>query len=499
MRGKTFVSLSKTGYDDESGKFSLSQPFLWREIRAERVAEPLERPTLNHRPHSIMDSNSSELKITPEKMDFRAYSISWNLTKRCNLNCDHCYLDANFRGGFRTDELSTDECRRVIDQIAEVNPNAFLILTGGEPLLRPDIYDLIRHAAEKKFMVVLGTNGTLINKNNAEKIKTAGAHGVGISIDSMDASKHNTFRGVPFAWERSMEAFDVLNEVGVDFLVQMSVSDMNYREIPDVVAFAEKAGAIAFNLYFLICTGRGQGNTDISNAAYEEALKLLYEQQMNYKGRLMINSKCAPQYKRVVYENDPDSVYTRTYSGGCPAGTHYSRISPEGNLTPCPFIEETVGNLKTSSFKDLWQNAPLMVQLRNRKQLEGRCGTCEFSAMCSGCRARAFAETGNYMAQDPSCDYEPGKHGGKEITLKIEDTLGLEVEYHTSWTPEAKQRLERIPSFARGMVVKGIERFAEERNITVIDEAVVKKSREEMIEKRGAMFPFLKKFINSEK
>ncbi len=446
-----------------------------------------------------MDSNSSELKITPEKMDFRAYSISWNLTKRCNLNCDHCYLDANFRGGFRTDELSTDECRRVIDQIAEVNPNAFLILTGGEPLLRPDIYDLIRHAAEKKFMVVLGTNGTLINKINAEKIKAAGAHGVGISIDSMDAAKHNTFRGVPFAWERSMEAFDVLNEVGVDFLVQMSVSDMNYREIPDVVAFAEKAGAIAFNLYFLICTGRGQGNTDISNAAYEEALKLLYEQQMNYKGRLMINSKCAPQYKRVVYENDPDSVYTRTYSGGCPAGTHYSRISPEGNLTPCPFIEETVGNLKTSSFKDLWQNAPLMVQLRNRNQLEGRCGTCEFSAMCSGCRARAFAETGNYMAQDPSCDYEPGKHGGKEITLKIEDTLGLEVEYHTSWTPEAKQRLERIPSFARGMVVKGIERFAEERNITVIDEAVVKKSREEMIEKRGAMFPFLKKFINSEK
>ena len=446
-----------------------------------------------------MDSNSSELKINPEKMDFRAYSISWNLTKRCNLNCDHCYLDANFRGGFRTDELSTDECRRVIDQIAEVNPNAFLILTGGEPLLRPDIYDLIRHAAEKKFMVVLGTNGTLINKINAEKIKAAGAHGVGISIDSMDAAKHNTFRGVPLAWERSMEAFDVLNEVGVDFLVQMSVSDMNYREIPDVVAFAEKAGAIAFNLYFLICTGRGQGNTDISNTAYEKALKLLYEQQMNYKGRLMINSKCAPQYKRVVYENDPDSVYTRTYSGGCPAGTHYSRISPEGNLTPCPFIEETVGNLKISSFKDLWQNAPLMAQLRNRKQLEGRCGTCEFSAMCSGCRARAFAGTGNYMAQDPSCDYEPGKHGGKEITLKIEDTLGLEVEYRTSWTPEAKQRLERIPSFARGMVVKGIERFAEERNITIIDEAVVKKSREEMIEKRGAMFPFLKKFINSEK
>ncbi|MCH8156520.1 MAG: SPASM domain-containing protein, partial [Nitrospinae bacterium] len=189
----------------------------------------------------------------------------------------------------------------------------------------------------------------------------------------------------------------------------------------------------------------------------------------------------------------------RTYAGGCPAGTHYSRISPEGDLTPCPFIAESVGNLKTESFKDLWENAPLMVQLRDRKQLEGKCGTCEFSSMCSGCRARAFAETGNYMAEDPSCDYEPGKYGGKEITLKIEDTLGLEVEFHIHWTPEAKQRLERIPSFARGMVVKGIERFAEERNITLIDEAVVKKSREEMIEKRGAMFPFLKKFINSEK
>lgn len=445
-----------------------------------------------------MTIQTSEFEPKPEKMDFRAYSISWNLTKRCNLNCDHCYLDADFRGGFRTDELNTEECFRVIDQIAEVNTNAFLILTGGEPLLRPDIYQIIRYAADKKFMVVLGTNGTMINRVNAEKIKAAGAHGVGISIDSMDAAKHNKFRGVTQAWENSMEAFNVLNEVGVDFLIQMSVSDMNYKEIPEVVAFAEKIGAVAFNLYFLVCTGRGQGNTDISNAAYEEALKTLYEQQMKYKGRLMINSKCAPQYKRVVYENDPDSVYTRTYSGGCPAATHYSRISPEGNLTPCPFIEESVGNLKTNSFKDLWDNAPLMVELRNRKGLEGKCGSCEFSAMCSGCRARAFAETGNYMAEDPSCDYEPGKYGFKEITLKVEDTLGLEVEYNIQWTPEAKERLDRIPSFARGMVVKGIEKFAEERNIRLIDEAVVKKSREEMITKRGAMFPFLKKFINSE-
>ena len=138
----------------------------------------------------------------------------------------------------------------------------------------------------------------------------------------------------------------------------MSVSDMNYQEIPQVIEFAEKIGAVAFNLYFLVCTGRGQGNTDISNEAYEQALKILYEQQMKYKGRLMINSKCAPQYKRVVYENDPDSVYQRTYSGGCPAGTHYSRISPEGDLTPCPFIAESVGNLKTDTFKNLWETAP---------------------------------------------------------------------------------------------------------------------------------------------
>jgi len=445
-----------------------------------------------------MEISRTEPAVKTETMDFRAYSISWNLTKRCNLNCAHCYLDADFRGGLRSDELSTPECFRVIDQIAEVNPNAFLILTGGEPLLRPDIYEIIRYAADKKFMVVLGTNGTLINHATAKKIKAAGTHGVGISIDSMEPARHNTFRGVDKAWENSMKAFDILNETGVDFLLQMSVSDMNYREIPEVVAFAEKVGAIAFNLYFLVCTGRGQGNTDISNEAYEEALKTLYRLQMEYKGRLMINSKCAPQYKRVVYENDPDSVYTRTYSGGCPAGTHYSRISPEGNLTPCPFIAESVGSLKTSTFKELWTEAPLMRELRDRKKLEGKCGTCEFSSMCSGCRARAFAETGNYMAEDPSCDYEPGKYGNKEITLKIEDTLGLEVEFKTSWTPEAKQRLERIPSFARGMVVKGIESFAEKHGFSVIDQAVVKRSREEMITKRGAMFPFLKKFINRE-
>ena len=431
-------------------------------------------------------------------VDFRTYSISWNLTKRCNLNCEHCYLDADFRGGIRNDELSTAECFRVVDQIAEVNPNAFLILTGGEPLLRPDIYDIVRYASDKKFMVVLGTNGTIINRGVAEKIKASGAHGVGISIDSMIASKHNRFRGVELAWENSMKAFHALNEVGVDFLIQMSVSDMNYKEIPDVVKFSEKIGALAFNLYFLVCTGRGQGNTDISNVAYEEALKTLYKLQMEYKGRLMINSKCAPQYKRVVYENDPDSVYQRTYSGGCPAANHYCRISPEGNLTPCPFITESVGSLKQNTFRELWDEAPLMLELRNREKLEGKCGTCEFSAMCSGCRARAFAETGNYMAEDPSCDYEPGAHGGGQITLKVEDTLGLEVEFCSEWTPEAAQRLERIPSFARGMVVKGVEKWAEEKGIAVIDADLLKKSREEMIEKRGAMFPFLKKFINRE-
>ena len=139
-----------------------------------------------------MEPTATTAQPAEQKNAFRAYSISWNLTKRCNLNCDHCYLDADFRGGFRSDELNTEECFRVVDQIAEVNPNAFLILTGGEPLLRPDIYDIVKYAADRKFMVVLGTNGTMINRENARKIKEAGAHGVGISIDSMIAEKHDT-------------------------------------------------------------------------------------------------------------------------------------------------------------------------------------------------------------------------------------------------------------------------------------------------------------------
>ena len=129
------------------------------------------------------------------------------------------------------DELNTDELKTAIDGIAAVGPEAMVVLTGGEPLLRPDIYEIIRYAADKKFMVVLGTNGTLINRANALKIKEAGAHGVGISIDSMDSGKHDRFRGVQNAWDQSMEAFNVMNEVGIDFLIQMSVSDMNYKEI----------------------------------------------------------------------------------------------------------------------------------------------------------------------------------------------------------------------------------------------------------------------------
>jgi radical SAM protein with 4Fe4S-binding SPASM domain len=422
-------------------------------------------------------------------MDFLPHTISWNLTRRCNLRCAHCYLEADFRAGHITDELSTRDCFDLVTQIAEVNPGALLILTGGEPLLRPDIFDVAGCAATHKLLVVVATNGTAVDPANARRMASAGIKGVGLSLHSERAEGHDRFTGVPGSWQAALGAAEVLREVGMEVVVQTSAMSWNCEEIPRVVALAHKLGARFFNLYFLVCTGRGQGLTDISSAQYERLLVQLYELQKEYAGRLLISAKCAPHYKRVVYAADPNSPFLKTYPGGCPAATHYCRISPEGEVTPCPYLPLGAGNVRRTRFAKIWREAPLLEKLRDRSRLEGRCGVCEFKSLCGGCRARAYAEAQNYLAEDPSCSYEPGRYGFKEIALAEEDRLGGGIEHELPWTGEAWARLLALPSFVRGMVVKGVEHFARERQCLVVTAEIMKQAREAIAARRGSMMP----------
>ena len=421
-------------------------------------------------------------------MNYKPYAISWNTTYRCNLRCNHCYLDTNALTRQSANELSTQEGFRLIDQMAELNPNLLLILTGGEPLLRKDIYELTCYASQKGMMIVLGTNGNLINDDNAKRLKESGVTGIGISLDSIVPEKHDKFRGFSGAWDDTINGIEACRRQGVEFQIQTTVTRENFNEIPRIIEFSYDLGAKVFNLFFLVCTGKGQELTDITPHQYDQALHQLYETQKKYQGKMLVGAKCAPHYRRIVYEHDNTSPLIRAYSGGCPAGTHYCRITPEGNVTPCPYMPNVSGNVREKSFVEIWKDTADFQTLRYAN-LNGRCGICEFRQICKGCRARALALTGNQMGEDSWCNYIPGKYDNKIIQLKTSETFGTEEEFTMNWNTQAKGILKQIPSFSRGMIIKNVERFAAENNYGEITLEVMKAAREEMMKNKKTAFP----------
>lgn len=382
---------------------------------------------------------------------FQPSLISWNLTRRCNLKCPHCYLEA---GDAAAEELTTDECHGLIEEFRALGTE-MLILTGGEPLLRRDIYDIASHASSAGMWVVMGTNGVLVNDYVADKMIECGVKGVGISIDSVDPEKHNSFRGGPNAWELSVRALDICRRKGLEVLVQSTVTSMNVDEIRSLIAFAKEHGAWSFNLYFLVQTGRGQELNDLTAEQTDEILRLLARSQEAFSP-MLVRAKCAPQYKQIAYDLGVGGLE----SGGCMAGTEYCRIMPSGEVTPCPYMTVVAGNVRDASFSHIWQNAEVFLQLRDRSNLKGRCGRCEFNEMCGGCRCRAFAAFGDYLQEDPACNYQP---------------TGRPLEVHPiEWTDPALERLERIPiRFIRNKVRNGVEQYARRKRVTAITSAVV--------------------------
>ena len=402
-------------------------------------------------------------------------------------------------------ELTTAECRRVMDEIATVNPNVFLILTGGEPLLRRDIWDVAGYAADKKFTTVFGTNGVLLREREAKLMRQHGVLGASISLDSTDRVKHDAFRRLPGAWDAAVRATRVLGDEGLDFSLHMSVTDWNVKDVPAMIDLARDLGAKVLNFFFLVRTGRGRDLTDIDAAAYEEILTYLakvpgagqgppsfvrrmlgmaeaaqpetfedpWSTPIGRADGLLIRAKCAPHFRRILWELNPSSPLLKNYAhGSCPAGKYYCRITPEGDVTPCPYMPVSAGNLRATGFAELWRSAPVFGDLRDPK-LGGRCGGCEFSKVCGGCRCRAFATYGDYLAEDPACGYQPGAHGGAVVELPATLTFGLAVDYQLTWEPAARERLNAIPSFARGMVVKAVEAYARSRGESVITPALL--------------------------
>ena len=379
------------------------------------------------------------------------YLVALNLTQRCNLSCAHCYLDARVMREGATDELSTEELKRTLDQIAQVGPEAMVVLTGGEPLLRPDIEDLASHAARLGLMVVVGSNGILLNADRLARLQDAGVAGIGLSIDSLDPAFHDAFRGRSGAWVKTMAAMDACRAAGMPFQIHFSATEENAHEVDDMVAFARDAGALALNVFFMVCTGRGEKYSGISAEKYEQVLTRVTRAARAEKN-LMVRAKCAPHFKRIALALDPEWPITAAHgydAGSCIAGTHYARITPNGGVTACPYIEEEVGNLRQHSFSDLWRDAPQFAALRAPK-LEGRCGACEFQKLCGGCRARPLARGEGLMGEDFLCAYQP--KGGAVI-----EPMGQGSTATLAWAPEAEAHLARVPGFVRRMVRRRAE------------------------------------------
>ncbi len=400
----------------------------------------------------------------------RPYVVSWNLTYRCNLACEHCYLDAGAKPAVGTEnfadrsELGTDECYKVIDEIAAFAPECLTILTGGEPLLRRDILDIVTRAAERGLWVVVGTNGVRVTENVAERLAKAGARGLSLSLDALDAERHDRFRMVRGAWQNTVEGAGILNRTGLPFIVQTTAGSHNLGELDAIADFAyERLAAKVWNLYFLVPTGRGQFVSDMTPAQYDEVLDALHRIQGRYQGRMLVNAKCAPHYIKTVLESpDPESHPVRTYSGGaggCPAGTHYLGIRPNGDVTPCPYLPVFAGSIRRTSLTELWSSSELFTEIRRRTALGGRCGECEMNAQCGGCRARAYGMAGDMMAEDPLCTHTPGRFVGSPLLTVRRPAIeyGPESPATIAWDDAASERMKRIPAFVRGMVTKAVE------------------------------------------
>jgi AdoMet-dependent heme synthase len=418
---------------------------------------------------------------------YKAYAVSWNLTRRCNLFCAHCYMSAA-PGADAAGELSTEECRRVMADIARVNPHVFLILTGGEPLIRPDLYELAARGREHGFTMVVGTNGVLLREKQARRLREHGVQGASLSLDSTDPARHDAFRHLPGAWQGAVRATEALRAEGLDFSLHMSVTDWNLGEIPAMIDLARELGARVLNFFFLVRTGRGEQLTDITPQQYEqigaaaapsvlEGAEDPWSVPAGRVGGLLIRAKCAPHFRRILWQRDPSSPLLANYAhGSCPAGKYYCRITPDGDVTPCPYMPVSAGNLRQVGFAELWERGRVFTDLREPK-LGGRCGACEFQVICGGCRCRAYATHGDYLAEDPACAYEPGRYGGEVLRLPAAQTFGLEVEPTLAWEEAARARLEAIPAFARSMVVQAVEAYARAHGQAAVTPALLAEVR----------------------
>ncbi len=318
--------------------------------------------------------------------------VAWETTSACNLKCGYCRARATAEP--EPGELSTKEAQSFIDEIAPYRP--MLILSGGEPLLRPDIFLLARHAVSHDLRVSLATNGTLLTHEVVDKIASAGVSRVSISLDGPTPEEHDAVRGRG-CYLQALKGIENLRG-RVDFQINFTITSRNALRVLPVFEQAEALGARALHFFFLVSTGRCREEDLVSPGMQEDLLHLIEAERS--RRSIDVQVTCAPQYARIARPDDSG----RRRGGGCLAGTSFVFVSRNGAVYPCGYLPVTAGNIRERSFGEIWENSLVFKALRERK-LKGKCGECSHRVACGGCRARAFAVSGDYLESDSMCNY----------------------------------------------------------------------------------------------
>jgi radical SAM protein with 4Fe4S-binding SPASM domain len=397
--------------------------------------------------------------------------IFWEVTKGCNLRCIHCRATATELSS--PSDLPTAKARAIIEEISGY-ANPILVLSGGEPLYRKDIFELAGYATARGLRVALATNGTLVNKEVARKVVDSGVKRVSISLDGADAETHDAFRAIPFAFENAVTGLRNLKELGMSVQINMTIARHNAHQLSAVLELAKNLGADALHTFLLVPVGCGVEIAEkqmVPPEEYERMLNWFYDRSL--EGGIELKATCAPHYFRVVRQRraqerregaqaetpapgaghtdkiGPTDMLMPSATGivikknaelagvpahpghsgghpgghlnghsdgmnamtkGCLAGTGVCFISFEGGVYPCGYLPVEAGDLKKQSFAEVWEDSKVFAALRDTGNLKGKCGCCEFRNICMGCRARAFAATGDMLDEEPFCVYQPRTH-----------------------------------------------------------------------------------------
>ena len=343
------------------------------------------------------------------------FMVSYSITTKCNLKCKHCYSESVDQPA--PDELSTKDAFQLMDDLSNWGIG-LLVIDGGEPLCREDLLDIVKYASAKGIRTTLGSNGTLIDEAMAKKMLDAGVRSIAISVDGVNAQTHDSFRGVSGAFEQTLKGIEACRNVGLPFQFNMVIRKETLSQLEDMLRLAVDSGANAAEFFDLVAAGRAKQECQeqvLSHDERKQAMEWLAQAQEDCP--IIIRVPACPMYplllkeKRIQPKRFPAEMLQRVpyYERGCAAGmpTGYVMVKSNGEVNPCMLLQVKLGNIREQSIISIWENSPVLAQLRRRELLKGECGYCLYRGTCSGCRGRAYEETGDMMAADPGCWLAP--------------------------------------------------------------------------------------------